>query len=59
MKGKLITNIQFKEELETALQIGEQISLSGVIVYDRFEEMYMNCITLKKIAYRYKTQMTH
>ncbi|MBR1900084.1 MAG: hypothetical protein IJ820_03365 [Lachnospiraceae bacterium] len=34
------------------LQIGKQISLSGVIVYDHFEEMYMNCITaIKARAY--------
>lgn len=52
VKGKLITNIQFKGELEAALQIGKQISLSGVIVYDHFEEMYMNCITaIKARAY--------
>ena len=46
VKGKLITNIEFKEELEAALQIGEPISLSGMMVYDKFDSAYvMECIT--------------
>ncbi len=48
VKGKLITNKQFKEELEAALQIGEPIKLSGMIFYDRFDELYMISITAIK-----------
>ena len=48
VKGKLITNIQFKEELKAALQIGEPIKLSGMIFYDRFDELYMISITAIK-----------
>ena len=47
-KGKLITNIEFKEELKAALLIGEPIKLSGMIFYDRFEELYMISITAIK-----------
>lgn len=47
-KGKLITNIEFKEELKAALLIGEPIKLSGMIFYDRFDELYMISITAIK-----------
>ena len=46
VKGKLITKKQYKEELKAALQIGELISLSGMMVYDKFDSAYvMECIT--------------
>ena len=46
VKGKLITKKQYKEELKAALQIGELISLSGMMVYDQFDSAYvMGCIT--------------
>lgn len=47
-KGKLITNIQLKAELKAALLIGEPIKLSGMIFYDRFDELYMISITAIK-----------
>ena len=51
VKGKLITKKQYKEELKAALQIGELISLSGMMVYDQFDSAYvMECITgIKKM----------
>ena len=46
VKGKLITQKQNKEELKAALQIGELICLSGMMVYDQFDSAYvMDCIT--------------
>ena len=45
VKGKLITKRQYKEELKAALQIGELISLSGMMVYDQFEGTCINCIS--------------
>ena len=46
VKGKLITKKQYKEELKAGLQIGELISLSGMMVYDQFDSAYvMGCIT--------------
>ena len=48
VKGKLITIKQLKEGLEASLQIGEPIKLSGMIFYDRFDELYMISITAIK-----------
>ena len=46
VKGKLITKRHYKEELKATLQIGESISLSGMMVYDQFDSAYvMECIT--------------